>query len=184
MIDILMIEDLIILCKRGDKKAQRQLYEKFSGKLFRLCYRYLRHQMEAEDVLVNGFVKIFQNINNLEFRSTEATEAWMKKIMVNECLMSLRKKRALSYIPEEAEAGKEAATVPVDDLEVEEIYAQILKLPHGYRTVFNLYVIEGYNHKEISLQLGISENTSKSQLHKARLMLQELLVKEGISYDK
>jgi RNA polymerase sigma factor (sigma-70 family) len=177
-------ESLIILCKRGDEKAQRELYDKFSGKMFRVCYRYLQNQMDAEDALINGFVKIFQGLNNLEYRSKEAAEGWMKKIMVNECLMFLRKKKTFSGISEETGNDMESAVIPVDDLEVEEIYAMILKLPDGYRTIFNLYVIEGYNHREIGAQLGISENTSKSQLHKARIMLQKLLTQKGITNEK
>jgi RNA polymerase sigma factor (sigma-70 family) len=177
-------ESLIILCKRGDEKAQRELYDKFSGKMFRVCYRYLQNQMDAEDALSNGFVKIFQGLNKLEYRGKSATEAWMKKIMINECLMFLRKKKVFSGISEEVENVMESAVIPVDDLEVEEIYALILKLPDGYRTIFNLYVIEGYNHKEIGAQLGISENTSKSQLHKARIMMQKLLTKKGITNEK
>jgi RNA polymerase sigma factor (sigma-70 family) len=177
-------ESLIILCKRGDEKAQRELYDKFSGKMFRVCYRYLQNQMDAEDALINGFVKIFQGLNNLEYRGVAETEAWMKKIMINECLMFLRKKKAFSGISEQTENDMGSAVIPVNDLEAEEIYAMILKLPDGYRAIFNLYVIEGYNHREIGAQLGISENTSKTQLHKARIMLQKLLTQKGITNEK
>ena len=178
-----MEESLIILCKRGDQKAQRMLYDRYCSRMFRLCYRYLQNQMDAEDILINGFVKIFEHFKNLEHRSNESTEAWMKTIMVNECLMFLRKRKVLFYAPENI-GEHHLITLPLDDMEVEEIYTVILKLPTGYRTVFNLYVIEGYNHKEIAAQLGISENTSKSQLHKAKAMLQQILTREGMTNGK
>jgi RNA polymerase sigma factor (sigma-70 family) len=180
----LIDESLINLCKRCDAKAQRALYEKLSGKMYRVCYRYLQNPLDAEDALVNGFVKIFHHLKTLEYKGKEATEAWMKKIMVNECLMFLRRQKALKYISDESIRAFEPITEPVTDLEAEEIYSLILKLPHGYRTVFNLYVIEGYNHKEIGTLLRISENTSKTQLHKARFMLQKLLTNEGITNEK
>lgn len=179
-----MTESLIALCKSEDPKAQRELYEAFSGKMFRICYRYLRHQMDAEDMLINGFVKIFKNMPALDYRSKEATEAWMKKIMVNECLMFLRKKRNLSFSQETIENSIESAVLPIDELDAEEIYATILQLPQGYRTVFNLYEIEGFTHKEIASQLGITENTSKSQLFKAKITLRQMLIRKGVLYEK
>ena len=179
-----MIQNLIKLCIQKNRKAQRELFEKFADKLFMVCYRYLKSESEAEDILLTGFVKIFDNLNTLDFRNESGFLAWMKKIMVNECLMLLRKKKNFIFVADDNTEYRELAAMPMVDLETEDIYKLIINLPIGYRTVFNLFCIEGYNHKEIAEKLGITEATSKSQLFKAKKALQEQLVKQGINYGR
>lgn len=149
----------------------------------RLCFRYVRDEFEAEEALIKGFTKVFAKIDTFEFRGEGSLEGWMKRIMINECLMFLRKNNNFNLVPS-TEAHFIEADAPIDSqLAAEEIYALLVELPTGYRTVFNLYVIEGYSHKEIAEQLGVSENTSKSQLNKARNSLKSLLIKKGICHE-
>lgn len=174
---------LIHQCKAGSEQARRQLYEQYAPRLYRLCFRYVRQPMDAEEILINGFLKVFGHIGKFEATDSGSLERWMKKIMVNESLMFLRKQVNFNLVADTYARSVEAGSSPETELSAEEIYALILALPVGYRTVFNLYAIEGYSHKEIASQLGISEGTSKSQLSKARAMLQQLLKKNGITYE-
>ncbi len=174
---------LIDLCKEGNARAQQALYEQMANRMFRVCYRYVKNEADAEDVLITGFTKLFQNIVCFEYRGKGSLEAWAKRIMVNEALMLLRRRHNFAKTSDQQAQQVESTDSVIDDMEAEEIYALILELPTGYRTVFNLYVIEGYSHKEIAERLQISENTSKSQLSKGRAMLRELLIKQGIHYE-
>lgn len=167
-------DDLIQKCRAGDRQAQRLLYDRYQGQMFRLCHRYLRAQQEAEDVLCRGFHKVFQAIGSFEDRGANSLQKWMTRIMVNEALMELRKHR-LELVSEEDGHAVPSGTRSDGAVEAEYLYALIRSLPVGYRTVFNLHAIEGYSHPEIAEQLGISEGTSKSQLSKARALLQEML---------
>jgi RNA polymerase sigma-70 factor (ECF subfamily) len=169
-----MNETIIEQCKAGNPFAQKLIYEQFVNQMYRLCKRYIRYTPDAEEMLMNGFLKVFKNIEKFEFRGEISLEVWMKKIMVNECLMHLRKADNFQFVAETEIDFQEQDYMNIN-YSTEELYAMILKLPVGYRTVFNLYAIEGYSHKEIAEQLGISENTSKSQLHKARFFLQQLI---------
>ena len=175
-------EQLIKLCQQGDAKAQKCLYDAFATPMFRLCLRYIRHQAEAEDAFMKGFHKVLTNIHLLRYRDDKSMAGWIKKIMVNECLMFLRKSNNfnLTSISEEMEIPAEVT--PDGNLSAEDIYALVLELPTGYRTVFNLYVLEGFSHKEIAEQLSISEITSRSQLSKAKAVLRELLTKNNLKY--
>ncbi len=166
------------MCKENNRFAQNRLYEAFSGRLFRVCMRYVRLQEDAEEVLMNGFLKFFRGLPNFDYRDDNSLEVWLKRIMVNEALMHLRHQKALPVFTDsdEAEAG---VYIPDHVIDTEAIYAAILELPTGYRTVFNLYIIEGYTHEEIAKQLNINAGTSKSQLSKARAMLQQLLKQRG-----
>jgi RNA polymerase sigma factor (sigma-70 family) len=178
-----MKKDLLESCKQGNVFAQRQLVEVYSNRLYRLCLRYVRNEFDAEEVLMNGFLKFFQTIHSFEYRDDARLEAWLKRVMINEALMYLRKTKNLSLVMSEesiAPIGENA--VIEDQLNSEVIYELILQLPTGYRTVFNLYAIEGYTHAEIAEQLGISENTSKSQLSRARALLQTWLLKKGYEH--
>lgn len=153
-------------------RAQRELYERYAGRLFRVAQRYLRQRADAEDAPVRGFQKAFEQLPRFEFRDEARLVSWLKTIVVNECLMQLRKRGSFALVPD-----TEATEVAVDEealdrLSAEEIHELIRQLPDGYRTVFNLYAIEGYAHAEIAERLGISEGTSKSQLSKARQLLQ------------
>lgn len=166
-------DDLVKACKKEDPQAQKTLYKQYSPVLFAICRRYLSRPEDAEDVLVEAFLKIFYQIH--QYNNLGSFEGWMKKIVVNECLMFLRRNT-----PEIAEIDSHPAPaskeLPADIvLAGRDILKLVDHLPPGYRTVFNLYVIEGYKHREIAELLGISINTSKSQLILAKKRMQELL---------
>lgn len=161
---------LIEACKRGDRGAQNALYKKLGPKMFSVCKRYMKDQMEAEDVLMEGFMKVFLRIS--DFKEEGSLEGWIRRIMVNECLMSLRNRKMEFVLAEEAVIVAEPAAI-LEQLSRDEIHALIMSLPDGFRTVFNLYAIEGYSHAEIAEKLGITEGTSKSQLSRARVFLQQ-----------
>lgn len=165
-------EQLIIKCLDNDRKAQKELYGRYSNTMFGVCRRYIKSDMDAEDVMIQGFYKVFTKLS--QFKREGSFEGWIRRIMVNESLMYLRKfNMNLSIERVKEESSKEASAE--DRMAETEILALLDKLPSGYRTVFNLYAIEGYSHKEIAAQLGISVNTSKSQLIKARKKLQSYL---------
>jgi RNA polymerase sigma factor (sigma-70 family) len=168
-------KDLIEGCKKHDRHAQRFLYEHFSGKMFGLCCRYIKDKMEAEDVLVTSFTKIFDRIE--QFKGEGSFEGWIRRIVVNESLSYLRKNKSM-YLETDIEAAhREPDYASLENqLEAEDLLKMISALPTGYRIVFNMYAVDGYSHKEIAEQLGISENTSKSQLSRARVALQKVLM--------
>lgn len=162
---------LVKACQKGDYKAQRLVYERFSAKMLGVCYRYVHDDVEAEEIMVEGFVKVFEKIDM--FKSEGSFEGWIRRIMVNEALMYLRSnKKALLDSSLDTLLYEPESTESVNSLEVDDILNMIALLPIGYRTVFNLYAIEGYSHAEIAQQLGITESTSKSQLSRARSILQ------------
>lgn len=168
------------LCQQEDASGQEVLYNRYANTMYRICLRYLKDENDAEDIMITGFVKVFSKIHTFEYRGAGSLEGWIKRIMVNECLMVLRKKKfekvGLDTVSNFLDDG-----VQVDShLHAEEIFKAVQNLPNGYRTVFNMYAIEGYSHKEIGEQLGINENTSKSQLSKARSSLKKTLVKLGL----
>ncbi len=175
------LERNISLIRKGDRKAQKELYEHYSPTLFGICRRYLKQTADAEDVFLNGMFKIFDNIN--KFKGDGSFEGWMKRIMVNESLMHIRKHKKLNLVVEWTQIDKAADPVVYSDLAEEELKKLILDLPDGYRTIFNLYVLEGYKHKEIAEELGISINTSKSQLILARKKLREFIKKKDLTRD-
>ena len=167
---------LITRCKKGDRKAQNQLFHQYAPVLMSICLRYMKSYDKAEDMLSQAFYKILTKIDS--YTGVGNFEGWMKRIVVNECLMELRKRNNLTMTIPVEDAASEIRIEFVDNLEYEEILALLDELPTGYRTVFNLYVMEGYKHKEIAAQLGISINTSKSQLILARRKLQGLIKKK------
>jgi len=177
-------ERLIQGCKKGSQSAQRDLYDRFSNKMLRICLRYVKNEFDAEDVIVKGFMKVFSHIGKFEYRGAGSLEGWIKRIMVNESLMFLRKKNNFNLVSSQEAAAVESEATADKKLAAEDIYALVMQLPTGYRTVFNLYAIEGYSHKEIGEMLEISENTSKSQLSKARSALKVLLSKNGIKNER
>ena len=165
-----LIED----CKKNDKQAQEHVYHLYAGKMYALCCRYVKDRMEAEDVMIMAFTKIFERIN--QYKGDGSFEGWMKRVMVNESLSHLRRNKNMYVETDIAEADYETSMEGLENkLEAEDLLAMINELPAGYRIVFNLYAIDGYSHKEIGNQLGINENTSKSQLSRARAMLQRQL---------
>ena len=150
--------------------------------MFKVCFRYVQDGMDAEDILIGGFVKVFKNIEKFKYKDDRGLEAWVKRIMVNESLMYLRSKNNFQMVPVHDAAHIDNGLSPIDQLTAEYLYTLIGRLPTGYRTVFNLYVIEGYNHQEIAKKLGIKPGTSKSQLNKAKAMLRTMAKNEGFSY--
>lgn len=168
-------DELIKGCLRRERSAQRQLYDTFSSRMYSICYRYVKDSMEAEDILVTAFMKIFDKIG--QFKSEGSFEGWIRRIVVNEALTYLRRNRSMYLETELEQADREPDYSKLSDhLEEEDLLNMIKELPTGYRIVFNLYAIDGYSHKEIADQLNISENTSKSQLSRARVYLQKMLV--------
>ena len=150
--------------------------------MFNVCSRYLKQDEDAEDVLSRAFTKIFHSIVRFEYRENKSLKAWIKRIMINECLMELRKKNSLTLVSED-----EAEEVSFNDPGLEQIDAvyiidAIKTLPAGYRAVINLFAIEGYSHAEIAEMLGINEGTSRSQLNKARRLLKQKLLTETENY--
>jgi RNA polymerase sigma factor (sigma-70 family) len=174
-------QDLIKGCLRRDRVSQQQLFDLYSSKMYAICYRYVKNPMEAEDILVTAFTKIFERIN--QFKGDGSFEGWIRRVMVNEALTFLRKSRNMYLETDLEQADREPNYDQLSDhLEAEDLMRMIQELPAGYRLVFNMYAIDGYSHKEIAEQLGISENTSKSQLSRARTYLQKLLMDyEGTS---
>lgn len=167
--------EIIKACQNQDALAQRRLYEQHAPKMLGVCRRYLKRLEDAEDALVEGFCKVFANLG--QYTGTGSFEGWIRRIVVNECLMALRKKHALknAYEIQEHYDLHDDQNV-VAELAAQDILQLLDQLPNGYRTVFNLYVIEGYKHREIAELLGISINTSKSQLILAKKRLQKLLL--------
>jgi RNA polymerase sigma factor (sigma-70 family) len=166
--------DLIEGCRRGDRRMQQELYERFASKMYGVCLRYAGNNQEAEDILQEGFIKVFNKLAS--YRGEGSFEGWIRRIFVNTAIEQFRKKIHLQPITEYEENTFEGKYLSVlDSLAEKDIIELIQKLSPGYRTVFNMYVIEGYTHKQIAEALGISEGTSKSQLSRARQILQELI---------
>ncbi len=164
---------LVKQCLRGDHEAQRELYDRYSAEMLSVCRRYTHSLEDAEEVLSNGFIKIFSRLD--QYRGEGALGAWIRRIMVREALNFIRYQKNLFVEVEEDRREEFGHSSVKDHYDVEHLMRMINELPTGYRTVFNLYAIEGYNHKEIGQMLEISENTSKSQLSKARRQLQQKL---------
>ncbi|MFM7193299.1 MAG: RNA polymerase sigma factor [Bacteroidota bacterium] len=174
MIELLRMKDheLADRCRRGDRDAQREVYNLFSGRMYAVCCRYVPDRDDAEDVLVSAFMKVFSGIG--QFRHEGSFEGWIRRIMVNEALGFLRANRRFLVNTALEQVDREGTEVALpESLATSDLLELISELPDGYRMVFNLYVIDGYSHAEIASQLGISENTSKTQLAKARRRLQE-----------
>jgi RNA polymerase sigma-70 factor (ECF subfamily) len=178
------ISQLIKEAKQGSTAAQKCLFDEMADKLLMICRRYVKNREDAEEMMLNGFYKFFKNLSSFSYQSDAALFAWLKKIMVNECLMFLRKKNVFTIssdlVAEEVSLQEEA----LNNLSAAEIFNLVVQLPVGYRTVFNLYEIEGMSHKDIAALLNISEGTSKSQLSKSKVLLQKMLLKKGVEYVK
>jgi len=174
-------EILAAWCAKGDRKSQKYLYETYANPMFRLLLRYTGNEHDADDVLVVAFTKVLKNIGDFSFRGKGSLSAWIKKIMVNEALMFLRSKKQTEDLDEHEQIADDFDAA--SNLDAEDVYSLVKNLPTGYRTVFNLYVVEGYSHKEIAQMTGISESTSKSQLNKARKKLQEKIIKTKAGYE-
>ena len=167
-------QNIVKRCLQGDKTAQEQLYNAYANKMFAVCLRYANSRPDAEDVLQNGFIKVFKNLKRFQFKGS--FEGWIRRIMVNSSIEHYRKNVKWMYTEDAQEvkiATKEIGVLQT--LRADDILALVQKLPTGYRTVFNLFVIEGYAHQEIAKMLQVSESTSKTQLFKARAALQVML---------
>lgn len=166
---------LINECVKGNAKAQRMLFDKFAPKMLAVCLRYTNNQMEAEDVLQDAFIKVFQKIN--AFNMEGSLEGWIRRIMVNTSIDAIRKNKLNNLGANIDDVGFKIseASLPSDHIMADDLMKIIQCLPEGYKVVFNMYAIEGYSHKEIGELLKISENTSKSQYSRARAYLKTQL---------
>jgi len=176
------IDSLLEGCRKGDRKAQESLYKILASRMMGVCMRYAKDTFEAEDVLQIGFVKVFQKVS--EFRGEGSFEGWIRRIMVNTAIESYRKNlRNLNLVDIDEVYDQPQSTFDMSGLELKDLLKLIQQLSNGYRLVFNMYVIEGYSHKEIATELGITEGASKSQLSRARAILKEKIIKmEGLNY--
>lgn len=164
---------LISLAKNNNRKAQQGLYKLHAPKMLSVCRCYIKNNHDAEAVMVAGFFKVLTKINNYDNKGS--FEGWIRKVMVNECISHLRKKNPLEVIEDVDNHHQVIDNYACNDLDVEDIQNAIDALPQGYRLVFNLFEIEGFKHKEIAAMMQISVNTSKTQLFKAKKMLQKML---------
>jgi RNA polymerase sigma-70 factor (ECF subfamily) len=165
---------LIQDCINGNRKSQKELYDMFASKMFVICLRYTKNEMDAEDVLQEGFVKLFNNLQR--FRGEGSFEGWVRRIFVNTAIEHIRRKKLTTSVGE----GLENSVVDkhknaLDNLYEKDLISSANSLSDGYRTVFNLYALEGYSHKEIASQLGITESTSKSQFSRAKAILRGMI---------
>ncbi len=168
--------DLIKGSIEGDRRMQEELYRRFSPKMYAVCLRYASNADDAQDILQDGFIKVFKKLDS--FRGDGSFEGWVRRIFVNTAIEHFRRKKYMQPVTEKEENTIEGKYVSVlDDLAEQDILELVLQLSPGYRTVFNMYVVEGYSHKEIGEMLGISEGTSKSQLSRAKAILQDLVKK-------
>ena len=163
---------LLEMAKNGDEKAFRAIYDALSGKMYSLCLRYAGNPNDANDYFQDGIIRVYKNL--AAYKGAGSFEGWARKIFVNTCLDHINKKQKLSYTEINEEITVETSELTgVEKLTQADLFKLIQQLPHGYRTVVNLYLVEDYNHKEISEMLGISEGTSKSQLSRAKTLLQK-----------
>ncbi|HEY0680400.1 MAG TPA: sigma-70 family RNA polymerase sigma factor [Chitinophagaceae bacterium] len=164
--------DLIRECIAGNRGMQEELYRRFAPKMYAVCMRYANNADDAQDLLQEGFIKIYKNLS--KFRAEGSFEGWIRRVFVNTSIEHFRRKNIMYSITEKEESVIEDADITaLDNLAEKDIINLVQELSPGYRTVFNMYVIEGYSHKEIGNILGISEGTSKSQLARAKAILQK-----------
>ena len=170
-------EELIQKCLKGQAKYQKILFDKFAPKMFGVVSRYFASTEEAQDALQDGFIKVFTKLN--DFNHLGSFEGWIRRIMINTSLNLIRANQKHQFHADIAEIQEfiEDENQSYDHLSTQDMLKLIQEMPTGYRTVFNLYEIEGYHHQEIANMLGVSENTSKSQLLKARGYLRKRIVK-------
>ncbi|MFK7906089.1 MAG: RNA polymerase sigma factor [Chitinophagales bacterium] len=178
-------QELLAGCIRGERMYQKELYHKYYGRMMGVCMRYTNNREEAKDVLNEGFMKVFKNL--ARYKPNHSLEAWIKRIMINTSIDHYRKNKKLRNNVDIEYASTKPAEGNVNiisQLSAEEILKLVQRLTPAYRTVFSLYVIEGYNHREIGEKLGVSEGTSKSNLAKARGKLRAMIAKELKEYSR
>ncbi len=174
-----LYQQLLIQCIENEPKAQKKLFEILAPKMYAICVRYAKDNDDAKDLVQEGFIRLFKNLEKFESRGS--FEGWVKRIFINTCIEYYRKQQKENLkveIENIAENAIESNTISL--LKAADLMTIIQKLPLGYRTVFNLFAIEGYTHEEIANKLGITINTSKSQLFKARQHLQEIILKKEL----
>lgn len=172
------LDELIKRCKEQNRSAQEELYRKYSGVLFGMCLKYSRNKTEAEDNLHDSFMVIYDKVG--QFNRKGSFEGWMKRITVNTVLQKYRKERHMDVVTENFGEPVDIET-PDQDISLSRLLGYIQELPNKYRLTFNLYVLDGYSHKEISELLGTSTGTSKSNLARARMILKEKIEKENVN---
>lgn len=171
--------ELVKACKSGERIAQRRVYELFSGKMLNVCRRYAKDTEQARDLMHDGFIKVFLNID--KFREQSSLETWITRIMINNSISAIKKevRKGIKVKMEDVQIKDDDVPdfelVEKQPISAKQVFEKMNELPIGYRTVLSLYVLDGYTHKEISSQLGISEGTSKSQLAKAKKLLAKIL---------
>ncbi len=184
-LDIKIISD----CKRGKAYAQEQIYDLYSGAMLGICMRYAKDKSEAEDILQEGFIKVFTKIGLYDFNTVNSFSAWMKRIIVNTALNYIRDNKKHNIFSDIDEENTDALSYEPEEMEQkitisqQEILQLVQELPKGYKLVFNLYTFEKYSHQDIAIELSISVSTSKTQLFKARKLLQKR-IKEKINLPK
>lgn len=168
-------QQLISGCQNGDRRAQKQLYEAFSGKMMGVCLRYCKDRETARDLLHDGFLKVYSHI--VDYEGKGSFEGWIRRIMINTALEHIRKQNDEGFRLniEEAYTLSNGDLSILDKMQAEELIKLIQKLPNIYRTVFNLFVVEGYSHKEIADEMNITESSSRVYLTRAKQSLQEML---------
>jgi len=172
-------QELIAACKAGKRVAQKRIYELFAGKMLNVCRRYAKNDEQARDFMHDGFIKVFLNVH--KFREESSLETWITRIMINNSISAIKKevrkgiKISLDYVKVKDDDVKEFELLEKQPITAKQVFEKLKELPLGYRTVLSLYVLDGFTHKEIAEQLGISEGTSKSQLAKAKRLLAKIL---------
>jgi RNA polymerase sigma-70 factor (ECF subfamily) len=178
-----MTEDALLQgCLQNNPDAQRKLYEQYSSKMLSVCYRYAHNREDAEDMLQEGFIKVFSQIHTFENRGS--LEGWIRRVFVHTCINILKKNKRFNESVDLIHASSlqtREESIP-SIIQAKEVVECIRMLPIGYRTVLNLYAIEGYSHKEVAVMLDIEESTSRSQYTRAKAMLEDLLVRKNIIY--
>lgn len=177
-------QQLVSECKKGDRKAQEEIYALFSSQMYVVSQRYSKSQQEAEDVLQEAFIKIFKNIST--YRGDSTLGSWIKRIVVNTALNSQRSKIYMFPMSDISELqNDEEHSFSLTGFSMSELLAMIRALPEGCQAIFNMYAIEGYSHKEIGEQLNVSEGTSKSQYSRAKVLLRKMIDNEDkMSYER
>ena len=168
------LDELVNGCMKQNARAQKLVYERLSPRMYGVCLRYIKETTDAQDVLIKAFAKAFEQIR--KYRREGSFEGWVHRIVVNEALMFLRKYKNM-HVSVDMDEAANIGTPPSSALEADDLLGFIQRLPLGYRTVFNLYCVEGYSHAEIAEQLNISEGTSKSQLSRAKELLRTMITK-------
>ncbi|MEQ6119646.1 RNA polymerase sigma factor [Reichenbachiella sp. MALMAid0571] len=176
-------QEILKGCIKGDREAQQMLYAKYAKQMYVVCLRYAKEQQEAEDILQESFIKVFENIKN--FRGDSKLVYWIKRIVINTALNAQRSKLYL-YPMVDVDSLKESQgnDLPVSDFTMEELMKMINELPSGCKVIFNLYAIEGYKHYEIAKMLDLTEGTSKSQYSRAKYLLREQMQQAVSGYSK